>query len=114
MDKIKHVQLGYSRHFLVVNGTRGAIADGDDRPAMHPSGYGRFLEEAYSLPENLKGKLFRFVTDVTAEFERIPQCVEADKAYNQYSEIVRECESLKVGEYSKDPALLAAEAEEQY
>src|SRR3989442_9961040 len=99
MPKIKHVILDYSIHFLVVDGPRGEPTYGGEHPAMHPSGYGRFREDAYGVPGDLKGKVFKLVTEVEAEQETIQQCEPAQKAWKEYSQITDECHRLKIGEY---------------
>jgi hypothetical protein len=111
MPEIKHIVLDYSLHFLVVDGTRGEPCHDNDKPAMHPSGYGRFRDDAYNLPDALKGKVFKIV-DVAVDQEKIDQCEPAQKAYREYSEITNECHRINIARYDAAPELVKSKEEE--
>lgn len=53
----KHVTIGYSHHFLVINGTRGPLVYGHNKPATHPDGYLVFRRDADEIPPEFRGKI---------------------------------------------------------
>lgn len=57
MPKIVHVLLDASRHFLVVDGTRGPVCTSRAMPATHPAGFMRYRSDAYGVPPMLLGQL---------------------------------------------------------
>lgn len=57
MPKITHVLLDASRHFLVVDGTRGAVYTSRAMPATHPAGFMRYRSDAVGVPPMLLGQL---------------------------------------------------------
>lgn len=103
--KVQHVILGFSEHFLVVDGTRGPLQESSTHPAMHPSGVAAYRKDGYGIPAALKGKVVRVLDE--AEFEVIEDmtCEPAQAAYKEYREITKTCTEVKLARYGE----LAAE-----
>lgn len=57
VPKITHVLLDVTRHFLVVDGTRGPVCEFAGAPATHPAGFMRYRSDAYGVPPMLLGQL---------------------------------------------------------
>ena len=104
--KIQHVKLGFSGHFLVVDGTRGPLVHYDThKPATHPSGVISYLPYGHSDGCNnkaLAGKVF--VELVGADIERIEDtaCEPANKARAELQEIVKTCTDVKLARYGAE------------
>ena len=89
MPKIEHVLLDYSRHFLVVDGTRGPVEEMGANPATHPAGFLRFREDAYGVPAALRGKLLRF-EQIAVEDVNAPTAPEAQAHWEAFANASRE------------------------
>jgi hypothetical protein len=98
MPKIEHVLLDYSRHFLVVDGTRGPVEEYGNNPATHPAGYLRFRPDAYGLPEALKGKLCRLEEMAVEDVPASPS-PKAEAHWEAFANASREAIDIVIGAY---------------
>jgi len=89
MPQIIHILLDHSRHFLVVDGTRGDVALTSDEPAIHPAGFARFRSDyaGYRVPKALLGRTLNLVEIEAKEVSPEPaeQVEQAWKAFHEAS-----------------------------
>lgn len=109
--EIKHVLLGYSEHFLVVDGTRGEICYKNDQPATHPSGVVRYRSNAYEVDPSLVGKTFNLLYVEAEELDR-GICEPAEKAFREYVELDTECKRIQARKYEPAPGVKSLAPEE--
>jgi hypothetical protein len=98
MPKIEHVLLDYSRHFLVVDGTRGPVEEYGNNPATHPAGYLRFREDGYNIPAALRGKVLRF-EEVAVTEVKIDAPKEAELHWLAFNDAKRAASAAEVARY---------------
>lgn len=99
--KIQHVRLTFTEHFLVVDGVRGPLSY--NGPAYHPAGFIAYLQDAYGVKEDLRGKVFRLVTE-DVEFIEDMGCEPAQTAFKEYQEITKTCTEVKLARYGAEMA----------
>lgn len=87
MPAFSHITID-TRHFLVVDGTRGPIAYGVDEAATHPAGYLYFPKEGRKTPEKMRGKIFKVIDVVVAEVEEPP--VKLQAVYDEWTAACRQ------------------------
>lgn len=87
MPAFSHITID-TRHFLVVDGTRGPVAYGSDEPAIHPAGYMYFPKAGTKTPEKMRGKIFKVIDVVVAEVEEPP--VKLQAVYDEWTAACRQ------------------------
>ena len=97
--KIQHIKLDHWKHFLVVDGVRGPLAESTTE--YHPAGFIAYLPGGYGVPKDLQGKVFRLV-DEPVEFIEDTVCEPAQAAYKEYVEITKTCTDLKLARYGNE------------
>lgn len=97
MPAFSHITID-TRHFLVVDGTRGPIAYGPNEAAMHPAGYLYFPKAGTKTPEKMRGKLLQVTEIFVPEFE---EAVAKDvaSAYNAWVAAVNEATARRMSEW---------------
>lgn len=98
--KVEIVCLDYVQFFLVVDGTRGPVQYYRERPATHPKGFLAFRPD---MDHPFKGKVLRVMDEEEAEITIIEEevCLPAQNAYNEYSELINECQKIKLARYDE-------------
>lgn len=100
--KVQHVILSSSAHVIVVDGRRGPLAAYASNIAQHPAGFIAFHPQCYSLPDNLKGKVFGPLGDVEVEVIDDSDCAEAQAAWQNYAEVANTCTLAKLARYGEE------------